>query len=121
MAAFAGSAGRIVLVRNHELTNSGSGGPFGNNNQLLNLVPSSKLYDYGNGNTPSLGGTTSVVFDPQTPVDPHSIVQLLQSEPRVYRLDGNDKLRLTREMPEVEDRASALERLLDRLGTREAA
>jgi transcription-repair coupling factor (superfamily II helicase) len=62
-----------------------------------------------------------IVFERDAAVDPQSVVGLLQSEPKTYRLDGPDKLRLTKELPEVVDRAAALEALLDRLGTRQAA
>ena len=55
MAAFAGANGRVVLVVNHELTNSSAAGPFGETNQLLPLVPPGKLFDIGGGRTPSLG------------------------------------------------------------------
>ena len=64
MAAFVGSGGRVVLVRNHEFTHSTSRGAFGPSNQLLSLVPPQLFYDYGRGVTPALGGTTTVVYDP---------------------------------------------------------
>lgn len=65
MAAFAGSNGRTVLVRNHELS-SGEGGAYGEDNALLSKLPDGALYDAGHGRTPSLGGTTTVVYDTRT-------------------------------------------------------
>lgn len=65
MAAFAGKNGRVILIRNHENNPEGKG-PFGKNNELLSKVPKSKLYDYGYGKWPSLGGTTTLIYDENT-------------------------------------------------------
>lgn len=67
MAAFSGSRNQTILVRNHEISagaNSGSG-PFGENNQLMQQLNGSQLYDRGRNGTPCLGGTTTLVFDTQ--------------------------------------------------------
>ncbi len=67
MAAFKGKNGRVIVVRNHENNpDRYKNGPFGENNELLNRVPAEKFYDYGNAKSPSLGGTTTFVYNPQT-------------------------------------------------------
>jgi len=65
MATFSGADGKILIVRNHELMPEDFG-PFGKKNELLSKVPSEKFYDYGNGTRPSLGGTTTLVFNEET-------------------------------------------------------
>jgi uncharacterized protein len=65
MAAFPGADGRTILVRNHELTAQELrlGGAFGPRQQLLKKIPAEKLFDYGKGKLPGLGGTTTLVYD----------------------------------------------------------
>ena len=66
MAAFEGSHGQIILVRNHELSDSQTfEGPYGIQNEKLPRSELNKFYDGGKGKRPQLGGTTTVVFDPQ--------------------------------------------------------
>ncbi|RJE72007.1 alkaline phosphatase PhoX [Reichenbachiella sp. MSK19-1] len=67
MGAFDLGEGKIGIVRNHEnspkpLENS----PFGKNNENLDQFDSTKMYDAGNGKTPGLGGTTTLVYDELT-------------------------------------------------------
>lgn len=62
MAALPGPYGLTVLIRNHELTPDNTG-PYGEERQRLSKVRRSKIYDYGNGVTPSSGGTSTVVYD----------------------------------------------------------
>ncbi len=70
MAAFAGPKGRTLLVCNHELTaGSTTTGAFGDNNQRLNKLPKEDFYDWGRGQTPSLGGTSTVVIAPDGRVE----------------------------------------------------
>ncbi len=67
MAAFPGPDGKTIIVRNHELTHDVVRlGAFGLKHELLPNVPPAKVYDYGKGETPSLGGTTTLVFDTRT-------------------------------------------------------
>ncbi|HEV7350823.1 alkaline phosphatase PhoX [Telluribacter sp.] len=67
MAAFKGAKGRTILIRNHEMNpNPAGGGPFGLNNELLSKVDRNKLYDYGKGVMPELGGTTTIIYNPAT-------------------------------------------------------
>lgn len=67
MAAFAGRNGRVVVVRNHELSDDTTfEGPFGIANELLDKFGSEKLYDKGSLKIPQLGGTTNMVYNPET-------------------------------------------------------
>jgi uncharacterized protein len=68
MAAFAGPNGRTVLVRNHEMESdwAARGSPYGPDRERLKRVDRSKIYDYGEGVQPSMGGTTTLVFDTRT-------------------------------------------------------
>lgn len=66
MAAFA-VGGQTVLVRNHE--NSpvpAEYGPFGDDPALFKKLTHANFFDHGFGKTPSLGGTTTVVYDEAT-------------------------------------------------------
>lgn len=65
MAAFQGANGRVIVVRNHENgPDRFENGAFGNTNELLDKVPAGKFYDYGKKMKPSLGGTSTFVYDP---------------------------------------------------------
>ncbi len=67
MAAFAGAAGRVILVRNHELEETWTNrGPFGRFNERLSRVPRAKIFDFGDGGRPGLGGTTTAIYNPAT-------------------------------------------------------
>jgi hypothetical protein len=64
MAAFEAPEGKTVIIRNHELTAlDDSLGPFGLGNVLLGDFPAERFYDAGFGSTPSLGGTTTLLYD----------------------------------------------------------
>lgn len=64
MAAFPGPDGRTILVRNHELTaGDRRTGAFGPRQQLLKNIDRSRVFDYGKGKQPGLGGTTTLVYD----------------------------------------------------------
>ncbi|MEO0530952.1 MAG: alkaline phosphatase PhoX [Planctomycetota bacterium] len=62
MATFPGPDGTTVLVRNHE-TKPGMAGPFGENNERYGKIAADRLYDDGDGITPGVGGTTTLVYD----------------------------------------------------------
>jgi secreted PhoX family phosphatase len=67
MAAFAGPGGLTLLVRNHELASGAvEFGAFGRNHERLARIDQSRIYDLGLKHNPSLGGTTTVVFDTRT-------------------------------------------------------
>ena len=64
MAAFPGPNGKTILVRNHEVEGSDPAhGPYGENNQELGRLPAELVYDSGKEAGPSLGGTTTLVYD----------------------------------------------------------
>ena len=56
-----------------------------------------------------------VEFVDKPDIDPGVILRLLQSAPRVYRLDGPTRLRILGEMPDIESRLKAIRRFLDGL------
>ena len=56
-----------------------------------------------------------IEFADKPNVDPAKIIRLLQTAPRLYRLDGQNKLRITADMPDAESRVAALQTLLSAL------
>jgi len=66
MAAFPGPNGRVIVVRNHELTpGDPTVGPFGYLYELLPSISAASVYDM-RGGRPHLGGTTTFVYNPAT-------------------------------------------------------
>jgi transcription-repair coupling factor (superfamily II helicase) len=61
------------------------------------------------------------VFNAEPNVDPGKVMRLVQSQPRRYRLEGADRLRLSMDLPELADRVEAVNDLLDALSTPVAA
>ena len=59
-----------------------------------------------------------VTFQPRPEVDPATIIRLIQRQPRVYKLDGQDKLRIVMELPDAADRLRAADELLETLAVR---
>lgn len=69
MGAFAGNAGKTILVRNHEVNAdvSRKEGAFGDQNRFLPRLPKSKIYDTGSkSGKPTLGGCTTIVYNHRT-------------------------------------------------------
>jgi len=67
MAAFPGEDGRIILVCNHEnAARKLHNGPFGAELERLDRIDREKIYDFGGGRTPGAGGTTTIVYNPET-------------------------------------------------------
>lgn len=62
----------------------------------------------------SSGGIT-LQFIPNPPIDPIKIIQMIQSKPGC-KLAGPDRLKVSREMPEVKNRVEEIVRLLKELG-----
>ena len=62
-----------------------------------------------------------ILFAAETRIDPGRIIRLLQSDPHGYRLDGQDKLRIRRDLPEPESRLQLLERLFGEIALQDAA
>ena len=58
----------------------------------------------------------SVVFGPDTPVDPGALIVLVQGSGRTLRFEGSSRLRFTGDYEKPEDRFAAAQALLRRLG-----
>ncbi|HET7562917.1 MAG TPA: transcription-repair coupling factor [Rhodanobacteraceae bacterium] len=67
----------------------------------------------------AMGGRIHFRATPE--VDPATIIRLLQQQPRTYKLDGQDKLRIVMELPEPTERLRVAGELLDTLGVRSKA
>jgi len=67
MGAFSLKNNKVLLIRNHEISpGPQKAGPFGVQNEHLNKISKSKIYDYGKGERTCLGGTTTFVYDEKT-------------------------------------------------------
>lgn len=66
MGTFAGPNGKTIIIRNHEISpDTFTEGGFGLKNELLSKVKAANFYDFGKGELPALGGTTTMVYDPK--------------------------------------------------------
>ncbi len=59
-----------------------------------------------------------IVFREKPEVDPMAIIKLIQSLPRVYKLDGQDKLKITLDLPGATERIRSAQEVLVLLGAR---
>ena len=67
MAAFSAKDGKVWVIRNHEISSDDpENGPFGLDNSKLQELAESDIYDRGFGKNPSLGGTTTFLFNEDT-------------------------------------------------------
>jgi transcription-repair coupling factor (superfamily II helicase) len=58
-----------------------------------------------------------LVFGPEPKVNAVKLVELIQRQAKVYKLDGRDKLRFIKELcPMSEARSLEVEHLLDKIG-----
>ena len=57
-----------------------------------------------------------VLFGPATTVDPATVIRMVQQLPKVYALDGPDKLRIRLELPAAAERLRVAGEILDVLG-----
>jgi transcription-repair coupling factor (superfamily II helicase) len=62
-----------------------------------------------------------VIFRPLPNVEPLTIIKMIQAQPRVYALDGQDKLRFKMPLEGAAERLRAANDLLSSLGARKAA
>ncbi len=53
-----------------------------------------------------------IVFEAKPSIDPMAVIQMIQKQPRIYSMDGPDKLRIKLPMPEALDRFAAAKGLL---------
>ena len=58
-----------------------------------------------------------ILFDQEPNVEPMTIIQLIQSQPARFKLDGQDKLRFIADMPDADSRLSILNTVLDALSS----
>lgn len=64
MGTFDGGNDLVILIRNHENSPLPTGmGPFAGRKRLLEKIDPVKVYDYGKGIQPGLGGTTTLVYN----------------------------------------------------------
>lgn len=67
MAAFPGPDGRIILVCNHEIERSDfARSAFAPSFEQVPKSVRDRIYDLGDGSTPSPGGTTTTIYNPAT-------------------------------------------------------
>ncbi|AIF48717.1 transcription-repair coupling factor [Dyella japonica] len=59
-----------------------------------------------------------ITFRDKPEVDPMAIIRLIQGQPRVYKLDGQDKLKVNLELPGATERIRAAQEVLVQLGAR---
>jgi len=59
-----------------------------------------------------------ITFRDKPEVDPMAIIRLIQGQPRVYKLDGQDKLKVNLELPGGTERIRAAQEVLVQLGAR---
>ncbi|MCX7515290.1 transcription-repair coupling factor [Frateuria sp. STR12] len=62
-----------------------------------------------------------ITFRDKPDIEPMAIIRLIQSQPRVYKLDGQDKLKITLDLPGVAERIRATQEVLVQLGARRPA
>jgi len=63
-------------------------------------------------------GGGRITFREKPDVDPLAIIKLIQSLPRVYKLDGQDKLKITLDLPGATERIRSAQEVLILLGAR---
>ncbi|MBF0256276.1 MAG: transcription-repair coupling factor [Gammaproteobacteria bacterium] len=56
-----------------------------------------------------------ILFTPKPQIDPAKLIQLIQTRPQEYKLDGPDKLRFFLDLEDPESRAERVNAVLDRL------
>ena len=63
MATFAAENDLTIIIRNHEVDIQPGTGAYGVDNERFGMINPDLLYDKGYGKSPSLGGTTTIVYD----------------------------------------------------------
>lgn len=62
-----------------------------------------------------------VFFEEKASIDPNAIIQLIQNNPSRFKLDGQDKLKINMNLPEIRDRLQILETLFNEISLKNAA
>lgn len=60
-------------------------------------------------------GGGRITFDDKPNIEPIKIIQLIQSQARIYQLDSQQRLKIVRQLPEVELRLKEVDELIDYL------
>ncbi|MDX1569091.1 MAG: transcription-repair coupling factor [Xanthomonadales bacterium] len=63
----------------------------------------------------------SILFGPDPAVETAAIIQMVQSQPKIYRFDGADRIRFKVELPESEDRLKFAWQLIEKMEKKRAA
>lgn len=67
MGTFASDDGKVIIVQNHEIVPTDKSlGAFGLDNSNLGAIPKDDFYEFGKGEFPGLGGTSTMVFNEET-------------------------------------------------------
>jgi transcription-repair coupling factor (superfamily II helicase) len=61
-------------------------------------------------------GGGRILFHPNPPIDPMKVIKLIQTQPKIYKLDGPDKLRFVAAFDGPEAKIGFVERLVGELG-----
>ena len=61
------------------------------------------------------------IFNTEPNIDPMTVITLIQNKPNIYKMDGQDKLRIIKNMPDAKARADVVEDCLDLLSSKKAA
>ena len=62
-----------------------------------------------------------IIFNEQPDIDPMAVINLIQKQPNIFKMDGTDKLRIIKSLPDMEARSHTLNTLLELLNGRKAA
>jgi transcription-repair coupling factor (superfamily II helicase) len=57
-----------------------------------------------------------VLFEPKPPIDPMNIIRMIQQQPRIFAMDGQDRLKIRLDLPDVASRLRTANDLLGALG-----
>jgi transcription-repair coupling factor (superfamily II helicase) len=60
-----------------------------------------------------------IVFGAQSHIDPVALVQLVQNDSRIYKLQGSHRLQFRQDLSDLERRFRAIEKLLEQLTVKE--
>ena len=62
-----------------------------------------------------------IVFGPQSHIDPVALVQLVQNDSRIYKLQGSHRLQFRQDLSDLEKRFNTIEKLLSQLMVKETS
>jgi len=62
-----------------------------------------------------------IIFHDQANIDPARVIKLIQSQPAVYKLDGQSKLKILKDLPDTSSRIKVLHELLDFIAVKDTS